>query len=264
MGQLIEHTEHIGAGAAPALNGKMELRRIRVAFVEDDAAFREAAANELGSHGFDVECFGDGDALLSYLTNDESIELIVLDWILPRVSGIELLPKLRQASVALPVIFFTGRSHPTYEKLALERGANDFVDKLRGIPILAQRLRLVANSTKATRNPATEANFHCGRLLMRWGVGRAFWDGMDVGLTMTEFKIVYLLASNVGNYVAYRAIYDSIHYVGFIAGTGEDGFRANVRSFIKRIRNKFREADAEFMEINNYQTFGYRWGPADK
>lgn len=253
-------TEHGVAGATLVTSDKLELRRIRVAFVEDDVAFREAAGNELVSHGFDVECFSDGDALLSHLSNDQSIELIVLDWILPRSSGIELLPKLRQASVALPVVFFTGRSHPTYEKLALERGANDFVDKLRGIPILAQRLRLVAGSSRSSRGPATEANFHCGRLLMKSGVGRAFWDGTDVGLTMTEFKIVYLLASNVGNYVAYRAIYDCMHYVGFIAGSGEDGFRTNVRSCIKRIRNKFRDVDKEFTEIDNYQTFGYRWG----
>ncbi len=253
-------SEHGVAGATPPKGEKMELRRIRVAFVDDDIAFREAAGNELGSHGFDVECFGDGEALLSYLSNDQSIELIVLDWMLPRSSGIELLPKLRQASVGLPVVFFTGRSHPTYEKLALERGANDFVDKLRGISILAQRLRLVAGTSRGTRSPAIEANFHCGRLLMKSGVGRAFWDGADVGLTMTEFKIVHLLASNVGNYVAYRAIYDCMHYVGFIAGSGEDGFRTNVRSCIKRIRNKFRDVDKDFKEIDNYQTFGYRWG----
>jgi hypothetical protein len=46
--------------------------------------------------------------------------------------------------------------------------------------------------------------------------------------------------SNVGSFVTYRAVYDRLRYEGFIAGSGNDGFRANVRSAIKRIRNKFR------------------------
>jgi len=51
-----------------------------------------------------------------------------------------------------------------------------------------------------------------------------------------------------------------LHHVGFIAGSGEHGYRTNVRSSIKRIRNKFRLIDPEFAEIENYPSFGYRWG----
>jgi two-component system response regulator ChvI len=75
-----------------------------------------------------------------------------------------------------------------------------------------------------------------------------------------EYKIVQLLASNVGRHVSYRAIYDRVHYEGFIAGTGDHGYRSNVRSVIKRIRNKFRALDPTFSEIENYQSFGYCWG----
>jgi two-component system, OmpR family, response regulator ChvI len=103
-------------------------------------------------------------------------------------------------------------------------------------------------------------NFHCGRLILKPRVSRAFWDDADIDLTLTEFKIVHLLASNVGSYVTYRAVYDCMHYVGFIAGSGENGYRTNVRSCIKRIRNKFRAVDPAFAEIDNYQSFGYRWG----
>jgi two-component system response regulator ChvI len=59
--------------------------------------------------------------------------------------------------------------------------------------------------------------------------------------------------------VTYRAIYDHMHYEGFIAGSGDDGHRGNVRSAIKRIRNKFRACDPTFAEIDNYQSFGYCW-----
>ena len=54
-------------------------------------------------------------------------------------------------------------------------------------------------------------------------------------------------------------IYDRLHYVGFIAGSGSDGYRANVRSVIKRIRNKFRAIDPAFDEIESYTAFGYCW-----
>ena len=63
----------------------------------------------------------------------------------------------------------------------------------------------------------------------------------------------------MGRYVTYRAIYDRLHYEGFIAGDGADGYRANVRSIIKRIRNKFRSFDLTFDEIENYNSFGYCW-----
>jgi hypothetical protein len=50
-----------------------------------------------------------------------------------------------------------------------------------------------------------------------------------------------------------------VHYEGFIAGSGPDGYRANVRSAIKRIRNKFRDLDPTFDKIENYTGFGYCW-----
>ena len=80
-----------------------------------------------------------------------------------------------------------------------------------------------------------------------------------MGLTKGEYKIVHLLVSNVGRYVNYRAIYDRLHYEGFIAGSGNDGYLANVRSAIKRIRNKFRACDPTFDKIQIYTGFGYCW-----
>jgi two-component system response regulator ChvI len=235
-------------------------KRVKVAFVEDDDDYREAVSSELGDLGFDVTSFCDGAALLASLADGADAEIIILDWSLPSVSGIDLLPQLRRNGIALPVVFLTGRSAPAYEKLAFDRGAVDFVDKTRGVPILAQRLRLIADSVKKPSTPELIENIHCGRLMLKPGISRALWNGADVGLTLTEYKIVHLLASNVGSYVTYRAVYDCMHYVGFIAGSGENGYRTNVRSCIKRIRNKFKAIDPDFAEIDNYQSFGYRWG----
>jgi two-component system, OmpR family, response regulator ChvI len=251
-----------GPRSNPALGpdaGAASDRRVRVAFVEDDHYFRETASNELSDYGFDVDSFADGAALLDYVAKGTDAEIILLDWTMPSISGIDLLSQLRRDGVALPVVFLTGNSLPAYEKLAFDRGALDFVDKLRGVPILARRLRLIADASKRPES-TIEGSFHCGRLLLKSRVSRAFWDDIDVGLTMTEFEIVRLLASNVGTYVTYRAIYDCMHYAGFVAGSGEYGYRTNVRSCIKRIRNKFRAVDPTFVVIDNYQSFGYSWG----
>ena len=235
-------------------------RRIKVAFVEDDDDYREAVSGELGDHGFDVMSFGDGAALLASLADGAAPEIIILDWSLPSESGIDLLPRLRRNGIALPVVFLTGRSQPAFEQLAFDRGALDFVDKARGVPILVHRMRLIAEAAKKPAESDPTDDFIHGRLLLKPGISRALWDSTDIGLTLTEFKIVHLLVSNVGSYVTYRAVYDCMHYVGFIAGSGENGYRTNVRSCIKRIRNKFRAVDPTFAEIDNYQSFGYRWG----
>ena len=98
-----------------------------------------------------------------------------------------------------------------------------------------------------------------GNLALRPIDRRAYWKEMDLDLTLGEYNILHLLASNAGRYQTYRAIYDRLHYEGFMAGSGLDGYRQNVRSVIKRIRNKCRAVDLTFDNIETYVGFGYRW-----
>jgi two-component system, OmpR family, response regulator ChvI len=232
---------------------------VRVVIVEDDENYREIVSSELGWHGFAVRSFADGDALLGSLDAAAEADVIVLDWRLPTMSGIDLLSQLRQYGVSLPVVFLTSHADPAYEKLAFERGALDFIDKTRGVEILATRLRLVAKLTKPAATPEAEKPIVCGELVLSPSASRAYWNEVDVGLTVSEYDIVHFLASNVGNYEIYRAIYDVQYYEGFVAGQGNQGYRTNVRSSIKRIRRKFCEVDSTFSEIQNSPTHGYRW-----
>ncbi len=234
--------------------------RIRLILVEDDDDFREAVAGELMDLGFSVQCFADGTSLLASLADGTDADVIVLDWGLPSISGIDLLPRLRREGIQLPVVFLTGRNSPNHEHLAFDRGALDFVDKARGVPILAKRIRVIVDSAKRPAALEGDEMLQCGRLTLKPRVSRAYWDETDLDLTLTEFNIVRLLATNIGDHVTYRAVYDCMHHVGFIAGSGENGYRTNVRSSIKRIRNKFRLVDPQFGEIENYPSFGYRWG----
>jgi two-component system, OmpR family, response regulator ChvI len=230
---------------------------IRVLHVEDDPVCREAIADELSHHGFVIRSFADAIALADGLAVSGEADIILLDWNLPGVSGIELLVELRQSGVSLPVVFLTGYAFAAQENLAFESGAVDFIDKARGVEILARRLRRVVMAPKSA--PARPSLVVCGKLILNPNVSRAYWNNRDVGLTLGEYNIVHLLASNAGRWVTYRAIYDRVHYEGFIGGSGEDGYRINVRGIIKRIRKNFLQCDETFAEIENFVGLGYRW-----
>ena len=147
--------------------------------------------------------------------------------------------------------------------MAFDHGAVDFIAKSRDRQVLVKRLRKVVEvaKPKTKTDPRSTERLACGRLLL--DDNRAYWDHVDVGLTLGEYNIVHLMASKAGSFATYRSVYDRLRYEGFIAGTGPQGYRANVRSAIKRIRNKFRACDPAFDEIKNYTGFGYGWRKPD-
>jgi len=256
---------------APAANAEVR----RVVLVESDQYYREMLTGELLRQGFVVHAFTDGASLLGSLATAVDADLAVLDWDLPRMSGIKLMAELRRQDVNLPVVLLTGKiiagdendrcllapreALDAYECMAFDQGAVDFIAKSRDRQVLVRRLRRAVELTRPTTDVAVEERPASGKLRLKQETSRAFWNGVDVDLTLGEYKLVHLLVSNAGSFVTYRSLYDRLHFQGFIAGSGTDGFRANVRSAIKRIRNKFRACDPTFDEIENYTGFGYCW-----
>ena len=169
--------------------------------------------------------------------------------------------KLRNQGIRIPVFFLAGNLSQPDKRLALDEGTRDFIDKSRDIDVLIGRLTVV---TRMFRRQQADKTISFGKLLLHMDISRAYWNQSDLCLSLGEYKTVELLASNAGHYVTYRAVYDRMHYEGFMAGDGEDGYRANVRSAIKRIRNKFRALDPTFDRIENYSGFGYRWKKPDR
>jgi two-component system response regulator ChvI len=238
-----------------------------IVLVDDDELYREVLSADLADRGFAVSCFADGPSFLEAVSRGVEARVALLDWALPEMSGFELLGALRERGFTLPVVFLTGYARAERELLALDRGAVDFVDKARGVEVLAHRLRLIIGTQRppsAAAAPAqaaagpTDIEQH-GELALHRQTARTLWRQHDVGLTMTEYKIVALLASHKGEVMTYRAIYDTAHYQGFVAGSGEHGHNTNVRSLLKRIRKKFLAVDPDFAEIENEQGVGYRW-----
>ena len=232
---------------------------LRIVVVDDDDYYRESIAEELIEREFGVTGFADAKSMLEYFRTGGSADVLVIDWRLGAESGLNVLKRARHSGLAMPIIVLTGVATTTYESVAFDHGASDFVDKSRGADILAKRIRRVVDRRKVDAGLPVDEDITIGKLRLRPQVSRACWNNVDVNLTVTEFNILKLLSANVGEYVSYRAIYDCVRCSGFVAGSGEDGYRTNVRSSMKRIRNKFRAVDDAFAEIENFPAFGSRW-----
>src|SRR5580704_9581062 len=181
---------------------------------------------------------------------------------MPGMNGLEVLRRLRAGGPNTPVIFLTVLSEDIYEEAALAGGAVDFIDKSRRLPILVKRLNLICEGMRAAPEPQERPRgetMRVGPLELRFDTNRAVWRERETDLTLTEFKLVALLVLRAGEDVGYRELYDLVHGRNFVAGYGDEGYRTNVRTFIKRIRKKFRDVDGEFDHIHNYAGFGYRW-----
>jgi len=232
---------------------------------DDDELFRESLGLNLADEGYEVTSFGNGHDTLAYLQDGGEADVLLLDWRMPELTGIDVLRRLRRAGIGIPVIFLTALSDDIYEQAALEGGAVDFIDKSRRLPILLKRLELIAAGQRPVppADPVPPAMIRQGALELRCESHRALWGGAMVDLSLTEFRIVALLAGKAGDDVGYREIYDLVHGKDFVAGAGEEGYRANVRTLIKRIRKSFRDVDPGFAQIENYAGFGYRWIPEE-
>lgn len=245
--------------------------RGRIVLVDDDELFRESLGQNLVDAGFEVVSFGAGEPALAHLLGGKGGDIVLLDWKMPEMNGIEVLRRMRAAGIEVPVIFLTVLTDQIYEEAALQGGAVDFVEKSRSFAILLKRMALILDGLKGAK-PAAEADSQAaateglgpavlrrGLLELRRDTNRAFWNDKEVPLSITEFKMVDLLATRAGHDVRYRELYDLVHGEGFMAGYGSEGYRSNVRAFVKRIRQKFRDVDEGFDEIENYSGFGYRW-----
>jgi two-component system response regulator ChvI len=231
--------------------------RPRLIVVDDDRLFLAAFAANLEAAGYRPACFADPRAALAALQAGTAAAACVLDLDMPGLDGLAFLGALNAAGLALPVIFLTSHAGPVFEEAALRAGAVEFIDKSRGPAIILRRLALALRPRPQAAAVAPDLTL--GRLTLRCQARRALWDGREVALSRAEFDVVLHLAAQAGHDVGYRAIYDVIKGEGFLAGAGEDGYRANVRAMIKRIRRKFEEIDPGFAGLETYPGFGYRW-----
>src|ERR1700757_3366959 len=157
-------------------------------FVDDDDVFRESLGLNLIDEGYEVTSFANGRDVLAYLDQGGGADVMLWDWRMPNLTGLDVLRQIRAAGTTIPVIFLTVLADDIYEEAALEGGAVDFIDKSRRLPILLKRLQLIAEGGRPASEPepVRPPVLRLGRLTLRFDTSRAVWAGHTVDLTLTE------------------------------------------------------------------------------
>src|SRR5205085_8951402 len=142
----------------------------QLVLVDDDDLFRESLGLNLIDEGYEVTSFSNGSAALEHFAAGGSADVVLLDWRMPGMNGLEVLRSLRRGGNTTPVIFLTVLSEDIYEEAALEGGAVDFIDKSRRLSILIKRLRLIAEGARPQLESEGRQSgdvLHLGRLELR-------------------------------------------------------------------------------------------------
>jgi two-component system response regulator ChvI len=121
--------------------------------VDDDDLFRESLGLKLVDEGYRVTSFDNGSDALAYLEGGGTADVVLLDWRMLNLTGLEVLHRLRRPGVTTPVIFLTVLSDDIHEETALEGGAVDFIDKSRRLTILLKRLELITKGMRSMADP---------------------------------------------------------------------------------------------------------------
>ena len=211
-----------------------------ILLVEDEEELAAVVARELTGAGYRVLCAGDGVEALR-LAQEERPDLVLLDWMLPRMDGLEVLRRLREGS-AVPVVMLTARGEEIDRVVGLELGADDYVTKpfslrelVARVGAIFRRLDHVAQVLAEDRGVAAPDDgdvLEYGPLTLRPEYRQAVLEGVALDLSRTEFDLLHLLLRNPGRAFSRSYLLDAVwgeHYV-----TGD----RSVDNAILRLRKK--------------------------
>jgi two-component system response regulator RegX3 len=175
----------------------------RVLVVEDEPALVDALCYALRGEGHEVEAVGDGDRALTVL-GEQPFDAVVLDMMLPGVSGLEVCRRVRGES-SVPILIVTARDAEVDRVLGLEAGADDYLTKPFAMAELLARLRAILRRRDLDAAEARPTRA-VGGLRLDLARFEVTVDGEPVQLTQSELKLVALLASDPGRVYSRREI----------------------------------------------------------
>jgi len=174
----------------------MAVTRPKVLVVEDEPAQREVLIYNLCAEGFDVDYAASGDAAMLQIAEDPP-DLIVLDWMLPGVSGIEICRRLRRRSAtkAVPIIMLSARGEEIDRVRGLDTGADDYVVKPFSVAELIARIR---TQLRRTRPATVGGQLEYDDIVLDAETHKVTRDGTPLRLGPTEFRLLSTLMEKPG------------------------------------------------------------------
>ena len=180
----------------------------KVLVVEDEAAISQLLDYNLGAEGFEVVIVEDGDEALLTIEENEP-DIVLLDWMLPNVSGVEICRRLRarEATRALPVIMLTARGEEEDRLRGLDTGADDYVTKPFSMSELVARIRAVLRRS----NPAIAGDVASfGDITLDRNTMRVRRGDRDIKLGPTEFRLLDVLLQRPGRVYSREQLLDRV------------------------------------------------------
>jgi two-component system OmpR family response regulator len=216
----------------------------RVLIVEDEPDLVALVKRWLEKDGHQVEHAADGAAALEALKREPLPHLVLLDVMLPKIDGFEVLRRLRSDAQRVPVLVLTARDAVGDRVHGLDLGADDYMAKPFAMPELTARVRALIRRSQAQTGPRITH----GPLLLDTVARRAYLSGEPLDLAAREWAVLEVLLGRVEKIVSKESIIQAV------AGWDEDLSPNAIEVYISRLRSKLERAG---VHIRTVRGFGY-------
>lgn len=228
----------------------------RILLVEDDPSIVVGLRMNLEREGYDVELAEDGEEGLSRAQKG-GFDLVLLDIMLPRLNGYEVLAALREEGDAPPCLLLSARSGEMDKVMGLDLGAEDYITKPFSVAELLARVRVAlrrgeANGNGATPPPDGGTVFRVGEVVIDPDRRTVHKADKEIELTATEFEILLLLKDAHGRVLSRQSIFDHIW------GPAHHGSLRTIDNFISQLRGKLEEDPTAPRYLLTVRGVGYR------
>jgi DNA-binding response OmpR family regulator len=223
----------------------------RILIVEDDESISLGLRMNLEAEGYEVELAADGDDGLSRASSGD-VDLVILDVMLPKVNGFEVVRRLRAKHATVPVIMLSARGAEMDKVMGLELGAEDYITKPFGLAELLARVKAVLRRDGLSRKHV-EAVVRAGDLTIDSGTRLVTRANAPVELTATEFDVLWCLVEAQGRVLSREEILTQVW------GAGHHGTLRTIDNFLLQLRSKLEKDSAEPEHLLTVRGVGYRF-----
>lgn len=226
----------------------------RILLVEDEESLAEPLAFLLGKEGFDVVMAADGpQALVEFEAHD--IDIVLLDLMLPGMSGTEVCKQLRSVS-SVPVIMVTARDSEIDKVVGLELGADDYVTKPYSSRELIARIRAVLRRGGESEPEQVSSDvLQAGRVKMDVERHTVAVAGTPVNLPLKEFDLLEYLLRNAGRVLTRSQLIDRVWGADYVGDT------KTLDVHVKRLRSKIEKEPSNPQHLITVRGLGYKFEP---
>jgi two-component system KDP operon response regulator KdpE len=225
----------------------------RILVVDDEPAIVRALTTNLRARGYDVGAVGTGEEALAQV-GDAPPDLLLLDLMLPTMSGLEVCEAIRR-EWSFPILILSARGEERAKVRALDLGADDYVTKPFGMDELFARIRALLR--RPTSLQIQSGTLEVGSLTIELETREARRDGRPIDLTAREYEVLLYLMRNAGKVVTHRMLLAEVWGPEYTQET------QYLRVFINRLRRKIEDEPAHPRHIVTDPGVGYRILPVE-